>query len=965
MVVNLYYGVYTQIFTMSSSGKPQPSAEAAASTASESSAATMLTVPPFDPEFTASSERGKNKGFTAKPPTIMSRVELKALQFCMRSYDEIVAASAFQLTSNRLNPGEYGTVCDPRGGATKNSMCETCLCNEIACPGHFGHVIFDSPILHPLFVSNAACMLRIICARCHRLVVNKHRISYEGLDNVHGARRLERLGAMADVRGSSCVHCDTPVSQYTTKDYNPKPGSTAPKTTFIHRHTESERLGSVDTPMTDADVAEILEDIPDEDVALIGVDPKLFLVRAWPVIPLRCTKQNESGTRVDDIITLLRDMVKLNAIAANPESTDLVRIMAQLDLREKLNIYISNSECRKSSNADRGKPIDGINDRIKGKHGLIRNNLMGKRSVMTARTVIGPDPTLKIDEVSFSRELAKSLTVPMTVHAGNLEECKQLVRRGCVPKLTRDGRQVNLELMGPEKTAEFELQPGDVLSRNFTDGDWVMMNRQPTLHRGSMIALKARLRDTKTFGLNLAITKSFNADFDGDNMNGMIPQSVQARVELAELSSVYSSMIVGTRANVCIVQDALTGAYLMSMEHEIRLPRATAYEILYAMVGDEDVSAHVQRLDEHRERLGKKWYDPRMLISLAFPARFSFTSRDGDFCVERGLLVRGALSKKYLGANGTSLLKVLMFRYGPEECGRFVDRIQFGAINYLSWRGFSVSSDDFSPAGAQVTETVERTLEEAQKVATSIRNKRLRDAKIQQVLNTAKDMGMALVKNATKASNIAVMIDSGSKGDYFNVGQIRGTLGQQNLDGGFIVPQMNGGKRSTIHYHIDEKRPEKLFESRGFIASSFSRGLSPHEIVFHAMTGREGVCTSATLTAVSGYTARRVNKFCEDMVVRIDGSVGDRSGCVYDFAYGGFGMSPAFEQFDYSHIIEELGGEVAEPKQAAAKRHIEVSPTGESCEANNEECAAKRVKSNSIEEAQQPDEDDVICIDDD
>lgn len=859
---------------------------------------------------------------TASPNTTMAstslikpaadRVELKALQFCMMSASEIVASSAFQLTTGRSSGAEYGSVADPRGGASKHATCETCLMDEVHCPGHFGHLFIDSPVVHPLFAANAVSALRLICHRCHRLIFNKLRIQYEHMENVTGQRRIDRLQTMAKTKGLTCAHCDASVSQYKLMVYNPKPGSNAPKTLHIHRRTETPETGTVETPMTDTEVAEILEDVPRSDAALMGIDPSKFLVRVWPVIPLRCTKHNESGTRVDDLVTLLKDIYKLNAVAADDTQEDLVRILAQHDLREKLYTFVSNSENRKSSRADRGKPVEGIMDRIPGKHGLIRNNLMGKRSVMTARTVIGPDPTLKIDEVSFSRELARALTVPMTAHAANMDECRDLLRRGQVLKVTRGGRAY-----GVENVPDFEIAEGDVLARRLCDGDWVMMNRQPTLHRGSMIAFKARLRDTKTFGLNLAVTKSFNADFDGDNMNGMVPQSAKVRAEVAELSSVHANMIVGTRANVCVVQDGLTGAYLMSKELDLPIPKQAALDIAYKMVGDDVGEAHA-RLESWRRALGRPFYDSRMLVSLAFPGDFNFESKDGDFCVEHGLLTKGTLTKKYLGANGSSLLKILMYRYNSEECGKFLDRLQFGATAYLTWRGFSVHADDFAHAGDEITREVRAKVLEAETVVRSIKNPRLRDARVRDVLNTAKDIGMALVKNSARDSNIAVMIDSGSKGDYFNVGQIRGTLGQQNLDGGFIVPQMNGGTRATLHYRADETDMRKIFESRGFVSSSFARGLSPREIVFHAMTGREGVCTSATLTAVSGYTTRRVMKFCEDMIVRADGSVGDSKGQVYDFAYGGTGILPAYKNFDFSHIIEKIGG-----VPAAKRRRVE------------------------------------------
>lgn len=839
-------------------------------------------------------------------------VELRALEFSIRSAEEIIAASAFELTSHKLSPAEYGTVTDPRGGATRYSSCETCLQSEVDCMGHFGFTRFDSPVMHPLFLQSAVLLLRVLCQHCHRLLFNAQRLSYANIDTASRSKRLERINALLDGRGVlHCAHCGAPPSQYVLTPYNPKPGSNAPKTSHLHRRVESPSTGVVDIPMSDVEIATILEDVPKEDVELLGVDPSRFLVRVWPVIPLRCTKQKEGTcSQTDDLISLLRDMVKLNIIAKDVNASDLERIIAQHELAEKLNAYVSNSENRKSSNADRGKPIASIVDRVKGKRGLIRNNLMGKRSVMTARTVIGPDPTLRLDEVSVSQDIAKSLTIPVSVYPGNVEEAKKRVANGNVVRAERGTQTINVEMA----KSSYVPKEGDVIHCYLREGDWIMMNRQPTLHRGSMIAFKIKIRNSKTFGLNLATTKSFNADFDGDNMNGMVPQSTRTTVELAELSSVKNALVIGTRANISIVQDSLTAVYLMSKEVEVRVPKSVVGDVVYAMAGSQ-VSSYLERLERYRRQLGKPFIDSRMLVSLAFPENFSYASSDGELVIDRGLILKGLLTKRWLGANRSSLIKLILFRYKSAECCSFVDRLQFGATAFLMWRGFSVHADDFLYAGPAVEEAVSNTLRAAEEVQKTIKNPRLREARTREVLDMAKDVGMKLVRSAASNSNIATMIESGSKGDFFNAGQIRGTLGQQTLDGGSIKPDLNGGTRTTVHYHFHEKRPAKLMESRGFISSGFARGLSPREIVFHAMTGREGVCTSATLTAESGYTARRVNKFLEDIHVRIDGTVGDRIGNIYSFAYNGCGINPAFDDYDLTHVIEKVGGVVAAPSK--------------------------------------------------
>lgn len=833
-------------------------------------------------------------------------VELKALQFITKTYDEIVASSAFELTSCRQGGSLYGTVLDPRGGASRYANCETCHQSEVLCPGHMGHMFIDSPVLHPLFLQNAVDVLRLICRKCHRLLVNRNRLLYSNVLASQGARRFLKISKL---KGNFCVHCSTPASQYVLSSHNPKPGSNAPKIRYIHYRCDLPNSGTVDIPMSDAEIADILEDVNDEDKELLGIDPATFLIRVWPVIPLRCTKQNESGSHIDDLISLLRDMVKMNAIAKDERCSDIERHLAQCDLREKLHIFVSNHEKKKSSNADRGKPIDGVMDRLRGKRGLVRYNLTGKRCFMTIRAVIDPDPTLGIDEIRIPKQLADTITVPVHVHSNNLQECYNLIRDGKASRVERGDVEYNIEL-----NRTFKLEPasntyqGDILFRRLQDGDIVLLNRQPTLHGGSMMAGRAVIREVKTIGLPVAATHSYAADFDGDQMNGCIPQSIETTIELIALSSVHNMFVIGNKANICFVQDTLMGAYLMTKE-KLNIPKDVVYQILFHMVGNSHTE-YMQRLKDYQQRLNlpSDMVNSCMLISLIFPSSFSFESANGEFVIDKGLITKGCLTKQWLGANSSSLLKNLLFQYGSVECVKFCNRINFCTVEFLKWRGFSVDADDFMYAGDNVASEVRKTLIEAQIINETVKNPKLRDYQVRCKLDMAKDIGMNIVKDATHDSNISVMIESGSKGDYFNIGQIRGTLAQQTLDGNFIVPSLNGGRRSTIHYNIAEKDPFKLFESTGFISSSFSRGLNPREILFHAMTGREGVCTSATLTSVSGYIYRRTNKFCEDIVVRSDHTVGDRNGKIYDFAYGGTGLKSAFVKMNYDHVIEKIGG---------------------------------------------------------
>jgi DNA-directed RNA polymerase beta' subunit len=163
-------------------------------------------------------------------------------------------------------------------------------------------------------------------------------------------------------------------------------------------------------------------------------------------------------------------------------------------------------------------------------------------------------------------------------------------------------------------------------------------------------------------------------------------------------------------------------------------------------------------------------------------------------------------------------------------------------------------------------------------------------------------------------NNYISTVKSGSKGDFFNIAQITGLIGQQNLKGQRVPLFLNHGKRSLPHYPFKAISPEMEYESRGFVSSSFIKGMNPREFYFHSTTGREGVSDTAMGTATSGYIQRRIIKLTEDMRIQYDGSVRDVTGRVYQMAYDDSGFDPIHtvnvkgtqESCDISRLISKL-----------------------------------------------------------
>jgi DNA-directed RNA polymerase beta' subunit len=314
----------------------------------------------------------------------------------------------------------------------------------------------------------------------------------------------------------------------------------------------------------------------------------------------------------------------------------------------------------------------------------------------------------------------------------------------------------------------------------------------------------------------------------------------------------------------------------------------------------------------------------RGLISLLLPKDL-FIGQDAenaDLVITRGVLHKGFLSKKYLSSTETSLIKTLSKEYGVEVCSTFINNIQFLTNRWLMISSFSINAGDCIKQ-KEVIGTVEQCLMESEKIKMTTKNPFIREQKIMQALSNAKDVGMKIAKDALKRddknphaqNNFITTVESGSKGDYFNIAQITGLLGQQNKEGQRIKPILNNGTRTLPHYLLnyvysngdngdngdngygeEENGFHNLieeYESQGFISSSFAQGLNPKEFFFHCMAGRQGVCDTAMSTATSGYIMRRSVKLTEDIKVKYDGTVQDTHGRRYQMAYGGLGYDPS------------------------------------------------------------------------
>ena len=410
---------------------------------------------------------------------------------------------------------------------------------------------------------------------------------------------------------------------------------------------------------------------------------------------------------------------------------------------------------------------------------------------------------------------------------------------------------------------------GDVVHRCLQEGDYVVLNRQPTLHSASMQAMRIKIGHDKTLKFNLAITKSFNADFDGDEMNIYVPQTEDAQIEVRRLM-VATNNIMSKQSGkplVGIVQDACLGAYLVT-KNDWYIDEGTfndiIMEIKFTHTGEDfnlcEKLDMVERILKFKKVVYKKNTE-KTLVSLILPKYLSIVTE--TVSIYNGVIYSGFIDKDSMNA----IVKVVHNTFSNLHAADLIDNMQYITRRFLLRFGFTISLHDCKPPQkGTVARAVEGHLAKAQN--------HTEEDKIMVCLNNAKNKGQKITKDALDGTNhFFDTIVSGSKGDFSNVTQIMGLLGQQNLKTGHPSDSLQ-------HSHVDE------LEARGFKRNNFMHGLNPREFWYHAMSGREGVCDTSVNTSTSGYIQRKLVKCLEDVAVHDDGTVRDHTGRVFQNTYG-------------------------------------------------------------------------------
>ncbi|KAK3674120.1 DNA-directed RNA polymerase II core subunit rpo21 [Recurvomyces mirabilis] len=887
---------------------------------------------------------------------LFSPEEVKNMSVCHIEYPET-------MDEQRMRPREKG-LNDPKlGSIDRGTQCATCKEVPENCPGHFGHIELSRPVFHVGFITKIKKILESVCHNCGKVKTDERNIQFAQAIRLRDPKR--RFEAVHRICKAINV-CEPDAPPEDDGGYGPDPkkalktqghggcGNAQPvirKEQLRLNGTNKAAKGDEDEggqkqdekfQITPQYALNVFRNITDVDLARLGLNadyarPEWMILTVLPVPPPAVRPSisvdgTPSGTRSEDDLTFkLSDIIRANSNVRRCEQEGspphVTEEFVQL-LQFHVATYMDNDIAGVPKAVQKtGRPVKSIRARLKSKEGRLRGNLMGKRVDFSARTVITGDPNLDLDQVGVPRSIARTLTFPETVNAYNIHKLQQLVRNGPNEHpgaryvLRTEGDRIDLR----RSKNEVQLQYGWKVERHIVDGDYIIFNRQPSLHKESMMGHRVKVMPYSTFRLNLSVTSPYNADFDGDEMNLHVPQSHETRAEVMELCAVPKN-IVSPQKNgplMGIVQDTMAGIYMMTKRDVFVDYNQVMNMLMWVPNWDGVVPAPAIYKP-------KPMWTGKQLVSMALPAGLNLLRTEkGEkatanipylektgLLVQNGELVLGRMVKKIVGASQGGVVHYIFNdneKDGPRAAVDFFNAAQRIVCYWLLHNGFSVGIGDTVPGpemAADIEAAVNKEKAQLVELVQDVENNNLEtlpgmtiretfESKAKAFLDNARNYAGDIAFNGMKGcNNVGVMVQSGSKGSSTNVSQMTGAVGQQSLEGKRLP---FGFKYRTLpHFPKDDYSPA----SRGFVENSYLRGLTPQEFFFHAMGGREGLIDTAVKTAETGYIQRRLVKALEEVMVKYDGTVRNSLGDIVQFVYGEDGLDAMFIEPQSLDIIK-------------------------------------------------------------
>ena len=836
------------------------------------------------------------------------------IQFSILSPDEIRKGSVAEITSRDTyinNKPVIGGLFDPRMGVLEPGLiCPTDGLDYMTTPGYHGHVELARPVFYIQYLSTVLKCLRCVCFKCSKLLISKEK--YKQALKLHGENRWKYVFSLA----SKIKRCGEDTEDGCGCLQPNKIRKEGLASIFAEwKGDGGDQSEPIEIKLTPEMVIKICKRISDEDVSFMGFSPvysrpdwMVCQVMYVPPPAVRPSVKHDAQQRSeDDLSHILVNIIKTNKTLQEKIQNNAPANVIE-DWTTVLQYYVATQVDNKipgvASVAQRsGRPLKSIKDRLNGKGGRMRSNLMAKRVDYSARSVIGAEPNLSIKQLGIPMKIAKNLTKPVTVNSLNRAFLTKLVRNG--PDIwpgakileKKFGESITLRYVDRDSVV---LEDGDIVHRHMMDGDPILFNRQPTLHRMSMMCHIARvMKYGDTFRMNVGTTKPYNADYDGDEMNLHMPQDPESEAELKNLAAVPYQIIspANNTSIIGIFQDSMLGCYQFTRKN-VNFTQREAMNLLMMFNGVNenellkkgDTVTSFDILSQIMPPLSLKYKTKAYKDDKTEAENYNSVLE-----IKNGQYIRGQIDKGVVGAGTKGLIHRTCNDFGNMASAKLIDDLQNIVTEYMKMSGFSVGISDLISDKAtndaiievitkkkgDVKNIIEQTQIGIFENNTGKTNEEEFETQVNNILNQATaESGKIGLKSLGSNNRFVTMVNAGSKGSDLNISFMISCLGQQNVDGKRIPYGFD--HRTLPHFTKYDDSPG----ARGFVESSYINGLSPQELFFHAMGGRVGLIDTAIKTSTTGYIQRRLIKGLEDLMVNYDMTVRSNKGKIVQFVYG-------------------------------------------------------------------------------
>lgn len=856
------------------------------------------------------------------------------IQFSILSPDDIRKSSVVEITSRDTyinNKPVIGGLFDPRMGVLEPGLiCPTDGLDYMNTPGYSGHIELARPVYYMQYLVSIQKCMKCVCWKCSKLLISKDKYK-QALKMDSNARSKYVFNLCSKVKRCGEDNEDGCGTMQPTKIRKEGLATIFAEWKNDPKQSESDIVIKVTPEM----VIKNFKRISDDDVTFMGFSP-IFSRPDWmicqvllvPPPAVRPSVKIDAQQRSEDDLT----HILVNVIKTNKTLQEKIQNGAPANIIDDwttvLQYYVAtqvdNQMPGVASVAQRsGRPLKSIKDRLGGKGGRVRGNLMAKRVDFSARSVITADPNISINELGIPMKIAKNLTKPVTVNKMNKDFLTKLVLNG--PEIwpgakmmeKNNGEVIALRYYSDRNS--IVLEEGDTVHRHMMDGDAVLFNRQPTLHRMSMMCHIAKvMTQGNTFRLNVADTKPYNADFDGDEMNLHMPQCPEAEAELRNLAAVKYQIIspANNSSIVGIFQDSMLGSYQISRSG-IRFTPREAMNLLmrFKNVNEKMLEASIKNGEITNFDIISQIMPP---LSMKYKTKFfkedkeDYKTSNNIIEIKNGTYVRGQMDKGVMGGRSKGLLQRICNDFGNDASAKFVDDLQNVVTEYMISSSFSVGISDLisnKQTNDEIVNVITSKKTDVKNLIDQVQvgvfenntgktNEAEFETRVNSILNQATaEAGKIGLNSLDKNNRFVIMVNAGSKGSDLNISQMISCLGQQNVDGKRIPYGFEN--RTLPHYTKYNDSPE----ARGFVESSYINGLSPQELFFHAMGGRIGLIDTAVKTSITGYIQRRLIKGMEDLMVSYDMTVRTNKNKIVQFSYGDDNIDTIKVEDQQIHIV--------------------------------------------------------------